>query len=140
MPLNGPIIIVEDDQEDQELLAEALQELGVSNRFRYFREGEAVLEYLRTTGEKPFLIITDVALPGMNGIDLRTAIISDGYLRQKSIPFVFLSTSDNKAAIHKIYELQVQGYFQKADTFDGIKRQVKLLIDYWKECIHPNSD
>jgi CheY-like chemotaxis protein len=133
-----PIIIVEDDMEDQEILKEVLQDLGVRQPLKFFSEGVAVLDYLRTTNEKPFIILTDVNMPGMSGITLREEIVKDNYLRKKSIPFVFLSTSDGKGVLPKIYELQVQGYFEKQNTLEGMKAQLNLILTYWQECRHPN--
>lgn len=135
-----PIIIVEDDVEDQEILKEVFQNLNVSHPLKFFSEGAAVLDYLRVTTDQPFIILTDVNMPGMNGIELREEIVKDDYLRKKSIPFVFLSTSDGKGVLPRIYELQVQGYFEKQNTLQGMKAQLNLILSYWQECRHPNRD
>ena len=140
MTVNGPIIIVEDDAEDQEILQEVIQSLGVENKLRFFQEGSAVLEYLRTTNEKPLIIITDVNMPGIDGLQLRRLIFGDEFLRRKSIPYVFLSTSDGKGILQQAYDLQIQGFFQKELTFEGMRQQLKLVLDYWKKCNHPNSE
>lgn len=137
--LRGPILIVEDDLEDQEIMREVFDELQISNELKFFTNGNAVLEFLRATKEKPFLIITDINLHGLNGLELREEIMKDELLRKKSIPFIFLSTSDGKQIIEKVYELQVQGYFQKQTSFGAIKEQVKLIVAYWQACRHPNS-
>ena len=136
---SGPIIIVEDDKEDQEVLAEIFQELQIPNKVKFFKEGLSLLEYLRTTSDKPLIIITDINMPIMNGIELRKEINKDDYLRKKSIPFIFLSTTDGSRIIEQIYEMQVQGFFQKQHSYKAISNQIKLIIDYWTVCKHPNN-
>ena len=134
----GPVVVVEDDLDDQEIFTEIFTELQFNNPIIFFQGGQAVLDYLKTTSDKPFIIITDINLSGMDGIQLRSEICKDDYLRQKSIPFVFLTTSDGKHNLQKVYGMQVQGFFQKKSTYEAIKRQIKLIIDYWQECRHPN--
>lgn len=139
MYLKGPIIIVEDDLEDREILQEIFMELQITNELKFFNDGVDVLHYLRTTPQKPFVILTDVNMPGINGLELREEIMKDEQLRRKSIPFVFLSTSDGSSIINRVYDLQVQGYFQKQTSFPEIKKQIKLIVEYWSTCKHPNN-
>ena len=139
MNTKGPTIIVEHDLEDREIMQEIFTELGITNELRFFMDGGDVLQYLRKTTDKPFLILTDVNMPGINGLELREEIMKEDHLRRKSIPFVFLSTSDGSQIINKVYDLQVQGYFQKQTSFPEIKKQIKMIVDYWAHCKHPNS-
>jgi len=138
MNIKGPIIMIEDDLEDQEIMQEIFKELNLHNPILYFKEGTATLEYLRSTRDKPFMIVADVNLPGMNGVMLRDEILKDPQLKKKSIPFIFISTSDGQTIIEKVYEQQVQGYFQKETSYDAIKNQFKMIVEYWSHCIHPS--
>ena len=90
-----PIIIVEDDQDDQQNVKEILQELGVKNELVFFEDCNKAFNYLMSIRTKPFIIISDINLPKMNGIDFKRKIDTTDYLRKKSIPFVFLTTSDS---------------------------------------------
>jgi len=135
----GPAIIIEDDEDDREMLAEIFNSLDVPNVLLFFKEGNAALDYLRNTTVKPFIIITDINLPGMSGLELRAVMLKDEALRLKSIPFIFLSTSDGLHILKQVYEMQVQGYFQKENSMQGMKNQLKTIIDYWKLCKHPNN-
>jgi len=136
---NGPILLVEDDQDDQEFITDALQLLGVKNQVQIFDNGERALNFLLTSQEQPFLIISDVNLPVMNGLQLKAEIERNKYLKNKAIPFVFLSTSGDPKAVYEAFELCVQGFFVKENSYEGIQQQLKQIIDYWKSCKHPNA-
>lgn len=139
MPHSGPVIIVEDDEDDRNFIRDAFLELEIHNELKFFKEGGEFLQYLRSTPQKPFIIITDINLPGLTGLQLREEIQKDALLKKKCIPFFFMSTSDGKPIIDKVYELQVQGYFQKESNYPAMKQQIRVIIDYWKNCTHPNS-
>ena len=139
MSNDGPIILVEDDEDDREILLEVFEHLSIKNELKFFTNGKDVIDYLLVTTDQPFIIITDVNLPRMGGTELCQRIQTDPVLRKKSIPFVFLSTSADPTAVHKAYEMSVQGYFQKAHSFDDIQRMIKLIVDYWTVCRHPNN-
>lgn len=135
----GAIIVIEDDKEDQELFSEAIAELRILNPIIFFGEGVSALEYLQKTIEQPFIIFCDINVPLMNGLQLREHIDADPILRRKSIPFIFYTTSLNKPEIEKAYDMMVQGYFVKENTFTAAKESIKLIVDYWGKCKHPNT-
>lgn len=135
---NEPIILVEDDMDDQEFIIDALKLLEVPNEVRTFDNGQKALDFLKITDKQPFLIISDVNLPVMNGLQLKHEIQKNEYLRSKSIPFIFLSTSAESKAVKEAYDLNVQGFFVKEITYEGIHQQLKGIIQYWKSCRHPN--
>jgi CheY-like chemotaxis protein len=138
VPIAGPVIVIDDDSDDQEIFADVLNELGVPNELKFFHDGQDVINYLITTPDKPFVIISDVKLAGaLNGLEVRKVIVKDDYLRRKSIPYVFLTSSVSKHILNQAYEMEVQGFFQKQSSYKAIKAQVKLIIEYWKLCEHP---
>lgn len=139
MALQGPIISIEDDEDDQQLIEMAVNQLAIPNQLRFFQNGQEALDYLRTTQEQPFLILCDVNMPVMNGLELRKVINEEEYLRRKSIPFVFLTTAANQHTVQFAYDETVQGFYKKASRFEGLKEQVQLIVNYWRSCIHPNS-
>jgi len=132
MPKSGPIIIVEDDRDDQDLLREVFQELKIPNLLRFFSSCMEALNYLVTTIENPFLIISDINLPAMSGFDFKTSINQNESLRRKNIPFVFLSTNSDKTAIAKAFDVSAHGYFIKPVRLVDIKEMMLKIIDYWK--------
>lgn len=134
-----PIIFLDDDMDDQEIMREVLEDLQVPYRIDFYMHAKDLLDYLYTTKEVPFLIFSDVNLPSMNGLELRKIIFENEYLRIKSIPFIFLSTSSDEFAVKEAYNLTVQGYFVKQYSIPDIRATIKLIINYWEQCEHVNS-
>jgi len=139
MVLEGPVIIIEDDDDDQQFIKDAFIDLGYESQLKFFYDADSVISYLKSTTDKPFLIISDFNLSGMNGYELKKRINDDEQLRMKAIPFIFYTTSNQKYALDKVYEMMVQGFFVKENSMAGIKSTIKIIIDYWKLCKHPNS-
>jgi len=136
----GPFIIIEDDQDDQEIIKDVFQELGITNEILFFDRCVNAFNFLKSEKEQPFIILCDINLPTQTGIEFKRKIDSDPELRRKSIPFVFFSTSVDKKTIDTAYkELTVQGYFKKDTQYDALKKTIKLIVDYWTVCKHPNS-
>ena len=138
MAKTGPIIIVEDDLEDQEVIAEVLQMNGVKNEIKFFDNGMLALDFLLQTPDRPFLILCDINMPVMNGLELRHEINNSDYLTQKSIPFVFYTTHAEKHAVERAYAMSVQGFFQKPGTITEIQQLLDQIISYWSSSHHPN--
>lgn len=137
MPKSGPIIIIEDDSDDQELMVEIFKELQIPNLLRFFNSCMNALDYLLNTAEKPFLIISDINLPAMTGMELCRKITENPSLKIKSIPFVFLTTTSDRKVIEQAYEMFVQGFFVKPSSVKELKEMVGMIIDYWKICRQP---
>jgi CheY-like chemotaxis protein len=137
--INGPIVIAEDDGDDRELFMEAVHACSPAVAIRFFENGMPALDYLRTTTEKPFIILCDVNMPVMDGLTFREEIQTDEFIRRKSIPFVFVSTDASALAVERAYDLTVQGFFKKPSSFDGLCEMIRLVLTYWDWCKHPNT-
>jgi CheY-like chemotaxis protein len=135
----GPIVMVEDDLDDREIISEIFQSLKISNEIVWFNDGSEALAYLQTTEQQPFLILCDVNLPKMDGFEFRIEINKDERLRKKSIPFIFFSTNARQSSVAKAYDLTVQGYFVKNDSLEELRNTIFMIINYWNHCKHPNS-
>jgi CheY-like chemotaxis protein len=140
MPTRGPIVIAEDDLDDCLLLEEIFRDLGVHNELKFFTNGQQLLSYLSDTQDQPFLIMSDINMPVMNGLELKNRINQDDHLKKKAIPFVFLTNSDSKLDLSQAYDLMVQGYFKKENSIEKLTALLDNVVRYWKECKHPNSD
>ena len=136
MSLKGPIILVYDDEDDQYLIGLSLKSLQLPNELLYFGNGQEALYYLATTQEQPFLILCDVNMPIMNGSELRRQINADKVLRQKSTPFIFLTTAANTQLVQEAYDNTVQGFFKKAPDYAGLEKQLESIVVSF---LHPNS-
>ncbi len=96
MPVNGPIIIIEDDLDDQEIIKEALLDVGVNNDIIFFDNGFDALQDLKQREQPPFFIICDVNLPKQDGIEFKRELDSHEDLRKNAshlffIPLMFLN-------------------------------------------------
>ncbi len=136
----GPIILLEDDNDDEDIFKEILADLKVPNEIISFTQTNSALEYLKTTTDQPFLIFSDVNIPGENGVSFKRMIDEDPELKKKSIPFIFYSTAADQATINYVYfNLTVQGFFKKSNSYEESKENIGVIINYWKVCKHPNS-
>ena len=139
MNKSGPIIVIEDDKDDQELLIEIFKRLGYKNEVVYFLDGKKALEYLNDSTTQPFLILSDINMPTMTGFELRNKIFTNEQLQTKCIPYLFFTTAASKQAVVDAYALSVQGFFLKPDSMDGLESTIKKIVEYWKECIAPSQ-
>jgi CheY-like chemotaxis protein len=138
MEKNSPIVILEDDVDEQELLTEAFNNIDVLNPIKFFIDGEAFLQYLRSTFDNPFLIISAVNLHKLSGLEVRRQIQADDRLKSKGIPFIFYTVKDDIRVIKEAYDLTIQGYFIKGNIMNDVEKQLSLIVDYWSQCRHPN--
>lgn len=139
MSKSGPIVIIEDDRDDRDFLEKIFLDLKVENQRIWFEDTDEAMNYLLTTSYSTFVIISDVNLPGQNGLDFKRAVDSNDYLRKKSIPFIFYSTSTNQQLVNSAYaETTIQGFFRKEDSYESAKNLIHTLLEYWKLCKHPN--
>jgi CheY-like chemotaxis protein len=134
-----PIIQIENDIDDQHLVQQALTAMGINNPVIFFQNGRQALDYLQTTTDHPLVILCDVKMPVMNGLELRRHIDADERLRTKAIPFVFFSTWGTQELVNEAYEGTIQGYHLKGDSFEELKSELALIVAYWKRCLHPRS-
>ena len=138
--INGKIILVDDDSYEKEALILALEKRNWQVKVEYFSDVKTALEHLRNDNEEIFLIISDMNMPKMNGMDFKKAIDDDPVLTKKSIPFIFASSVATKAEITQAYNYRVQGYFGKPNNIEDQAEMLDLIIKYWIVSRHPNKD
>lgn len=138
MNKTGPIIVIEDDEDDQEILFEVFEQLEYKNEIIFFGDGEQALDYLTGTSIEPFIIFSDINMPKLSGMELRAKIHENEDLRIKSIPYLFFSTVAEQQSVVDAYSKSVQGFFVKPSNFDEIKDTIKTIIEYWQKCVSPN--
>ncbi len=138
MNKGGPIIIIEDDLDDQEILTDVFNELEYKNEIIFFADGELALEYLTTTEVEPFIIFSDINMPKLSGMELREKIHENEDLRLKSIPYLFFSTSAEQQHVVDAYSKSIQGFFVKPTDYKKIKETIRTIVTYWECCVSPN--
>jgi DNA-binding NtrC family response regulator len=135
----GKIILVDDEKYEKDLLMEALREKQWDVQVEYFNNGQDALQHMRTTKDELFLVISDMNMPGMSGLDLKKAIDEDKILREKSMPFIFVSGGGSNEQISEAYDYRVQGYFEKPKSVEEQAAVLDLIIKYWIVSKHPDK-
>jgi len=125
-----PILLVEDDQVDVMTILRALKEVHVGNRVVAMENGEAALEYLREPGnEQPCIILLDLNMPIMNGIEFLQNVKQDPLLRR--IPVIVLTTSEEQQDKMRSFDLGVAGYMTKPVDYRQFVEVVRSINLYW---------
>ena len=134
---NIPILLVEDDLVDVKTVKRALKENKITNPLYVAGHGEEALAYLRREGEhadrsgspKPGIILLDLNMPVMNGIEFLRVIKADDNL--KRIPVIVMTTSHEESDRVESYGLGVAGYVIKPVDFPKFVEAVRVIDLYW---------
>jgi CheY-like chemotaxis protein len=127
---NKPILLVEDDQVDTIAVVRALKEIHVMNEVVHSENGEEALVYLQDPSRyKPCLILLDLNMPIMNGIEFLRAIKDDEQLRR--IPVVVLTTSEEHEDKLNSFNLGIAGYVSKPGDYRQFVEIMRSIDAYW---------
>jgi CheY-like chemotaxis protein len=138
MNKRGPVVIIEDDLDDQFILSKVFSELNYDNKLIFFEDSVQALAYLTDTDIEPFLVISDINMPKLNGLELREKIVNNEDLRLKSIPYLFFSTCAEQKDVIDAYSRSIQGFFVKGNNYNKLKSTIEKIVGYWQECESPN--
>jgi CheY-like chemotaxis protein len=134
-----PILLVEDDRVDVMTVERALKDVKVTNRLVCTGNGEEALEYLKTeNNKKPCVILLDLNMPKMNGIEFLKIAKTDEAL--KSIPVVVLTTSKTAQDVVESFKLGAAGYMVKTVDYSKFVETVRTIDLYWTLSELPNGD
>ena len=130
------ILLVEDNPTDAELALRALQKGRLVNRIEWIKDGEAALDFLFARGDyadresgNPKVVLLDLRLPKVDGIEVLKAIRADE--RTEQIPVVALTSSKEDRDLVAAYGLGVNSYVRKPIAFDEFSKTVSDLGMYW---------
>ena len=127
---NRPILLVEDDQVDKMTVVRALKEIHVTNPLIHRENGEEAVNYLQDpASEKPCIILLDLNMPIMNGIEFLKAVKNDDKL--KRIPVVVLTTSEEQQDKVNSFDLGVAGYMAKPVDYRQFVEVMRSIDAYW---------
>lgn len=122
------ILFVEDDETDRFFLKLSLSESNLDIDASYCSSGAEALDRLRTH-DAPGLIITDLSMPEMDGLELTEALKSDKAF--SAIPVLMLSTSNDEKDVRRFYEKAGNAYIRKPDSPDGYERVLSEISRFW---------
>ena len=131
------ILLVEDNASDAEMTIHALKQNNLANKLLHVRDGAAALDFIfakgafvdRQINNKPKVILLDLKMPKVNGIEVLQKIREDD--RTKTIPVVVLTSSKEDPDIKKCYDLGVNSYVVKPVEFDQFQRAISEVGLYW---------
>jgi CheY-like chemotaxis protein len=127
---NKPILLVEDDQVDTMTVMRALKEIHVTNPLVHLENGEDAVNYLRDSQkEKPCIILLDLNMPIMNGIEFLQVVKNDSKVR--CIPVVVLTTSEEQQDKVNSFNLGVAGYMAKPVDYRQFVEVMRSIDAYW---------
>jgi CheY-like chemotaxis protein len=134
------VLMVEDDPGDALMVRESFAQAGKNSRFHVVPDGEEALRFLRRSGEygdapRPGLVLLDLNLPRMGGLDVLAQVKADPELR--IIPVIVLSSSQDPADINRSYELHANAYIVKPRDFDGFTAMIKQIDECFLDLVTP---
>lgn len=131
-----PIVLVEDNPKDLELTLIALERARLANEVITLRDGAEAVDYLMCRGQwanrdkgNPAVILLDIKLPKLNGLEVLQQIKQDPELRR--VPVVMLTSSREEPDLEKSYELGVNAYVVKPVSFGDFVHAVQELGGFW---------
>ena len=132
------ILLVEDNMSDAELITRELKKNNLGNNLVHVKNGDEAIEFLFGTGKyavirdlayQPRLILMDLQMPKINGIEVLAKIKSAPLT--KHIPVVMLSSSRENTDISRCYALGVNSYIVKPVNFESFAESISKLSEYW---------
>ena len=130
------ILLAEDSPTDAEMTLRSLKKIGLTNEVIWVKDGQEALDYIYCkgiytdrTGKKPRLILLDIKMPKINGIDVLVELKNSN--ETKTIPVVMLTSSAEEQDISKSYLLGVNSYIVKPVEFDRFVEEVSKVGCYW---------
>lgn len=128
-------LLVEDDEVDVKAIKRSLDELRIANPLVVARDGREALEFLRGQNgrekvESPFLILLDLNMPRMNGLEFLAELRADRELNT-SVVFVLTTSRDERDRL-SAYEKHVAGYIVKSNVADSFAEAMRLIDHYWR--------
>jgi two-component system response regulator len=131
------ILLVEDNPQDAELTIRALKKRTLANHFVHVQDGQEAIDFLLCKGaykdrdarEMPKVVLLDLKLPKLNGIEVLRLLRADG--RTKSMPVVVLTSSREERDVVEAYQLGANSYIVKPVDFENFLEVVSNTITYW---------
>ena len=132
MTMAVTIIMIEDDEGHARLIEKNIRRAGVTNEVKPFKDGTSALAFLlgedgsgRVSAGRPLLILLDLNLPDMTGVDILKIVKENEHL--KRAPVVVLTTTDDQREIQRCYDLGCNVYITKPVNYEGFANAIRQL-------------
>ncbi|MEO8582662.1 MAG: response regulator [Flavitalea sp.] len=139
MNKSGPIVLIDDDHEDLQLLIEIFADLNLPNEIHLFKTADSALTFLKQENVYPFFIISDINMPKVSGFQFREMIRNDAALNKKRIPFMFFTTASTIQVVSDSDDLSIQGVFIKPTKAAEWHQTLKTIVSYWQLSMSPDQ-
>lgn len=123
------VLLIEDDVIEVMKLNRAISSLNLSHKIVEANNGEEALKILQKKDELPDIILLDLNMPKINGIEFLTILKKDDVL--KYIPTIILTTSSNQKDLLECYEIGIAGYILKPLKYEDYVDKIEKLLAYW---------
>jgi two-component system response regulator len=124
-----PILLVEDNPDDVELTRDALESNGIVNQLAVAEDGAAALAYLATADPLPRVVLLDLHMPKLDGIEVLKRMRADP--RTRNVPVVVLTTSNEECDLIESYRSGANSYVRRPVAFGEFHQAVRTLGMYW---------
>jgi len=126
---NLKVLLIEDDMIEVMKLNRTIASLKLDHKIIEANNGEDALKLLENKDELPDIILLDLNMPKINGIEFLNILKDDDVLRY--IPTIILTTSNNKKDLLECYKLGIAGYILKPLKYEDYVSKIKKLLAYW---------
>ncbi|MBT9190241.1 MULTISPECIES: response regulator [Zobellia] len=123
------ILLIEDDAIEVMKLQRTVKKLELKHNIIETKNGEDALKILKSGNRLPDIILLDLNMPRMNGIEFLSILRADDVL--KYLPTVILTTSENRADLLECYKIGVAGYVIKPLKYEEYESKLHKVLDYW---------
>ena len=129
MNIRLKILLIEDDTIEVMKLNRVITTLDLDHQIVEANNGEVAIALLKNVEELPDIILLDLNMPKINGIEFLTTLKSDDRLRY--IPTIILTTSNNQKDMFACYRLGIAGYILKPLKYEQYAKKIENLLAYW---------
>ena len=126
---NLKILFIEDDTIESMKFDRVVKTLGLTHQINQAKNGEEALIYLKEKHDLPDIIILDLNMPKLNGVEFLTILKNDIIL--KYIPAIILTTSSNYRDVKQCYKIGIAGYILKPLKYEDYVFKIQKLLEYW---------
>ena len=123
------ILLIEDNRIEIMKMKRAISFLKLKHTIASETDGEAALRYLKKEALLPDIILLDLNMPKISGIEFLSLLKND--LKLHHIPIIILTTSDNKKDVTACYEIGVSGYILKPLKYEDYVKKIDITLAYW---------